>query len=147
MTRLAVLSDIHGNLPALKAVIAEIEQEGLDAVVVSGDVVNWGPFSREVLERITTLGWACIRGNNEYYLLDYGTVYNPPQALRDFVIARDAVSRFPMSSTRAHRSHLDHAIPFSHGGPTPVRTSAPSPATRTARNTKPAGSSNCTTTA
>ena len=77
MTRLAILSDIHGNLPALEAVKAEIERERPDAVVVAGDVVNWGPFSREVLERIAALGWACIRGNNEYYLLDYGTPRAP----------------------------------------------------------------------
>lgn len=77
MTRLAVLADIHGNLPALEAVIPEIERERPDAVIVAGDVINWGPFSREVLERITPLGWTCIRGNNEYYLLDYDTPRSP----------------------------------------------------------------------
>ena len=115
-----------------------------------GELVGFGPVTAELaMEWAADAAWRrWTRDPVSGYLLDYGTVYNPPQALRDFVIARDAVSRFPMSSTRAHRSHLDHAIPFSHGGPTPVRTSAPSPAaTRTARNTKPAGSSNCTTTA
>ena len=42
MTRLAVLSDIHGNLPALEAVMADMVAFRPDAVVVAGDVVNWG---------------------------------------------------------------------------------------------------------
>ena len=53
MTRLAVLADIHGNLPALKAVIDDMAQFEVDHVVVAGDSVNWGPFSCEVLELAT----------------------------------------------------------------------------------------------
>ena len=77
MTRLAVLADIHGNLPALEAVIKDIEQYTVDQVIVAGDLVNLGPFSQPVLERITALGWVVIRGNHEYYLLDYGTARCP----------------------------------------------------------------------
>lgn len=73
MTQLAVLADIHGNLPALDAVIADMQQFAVDHVIVAGDSIHWGPFSAQVLDRITTLGWAVIRGNAEFYLLDYGT--------------------------------------------------------------------------
>lgn len=73
MTRLAVLSDIHGNLPALEAVIADLAGRDVDQVVVAGDVINWGPFSAEVLARVTSAGWPVVRGNHEFYLLDYGT--------------------------------------------------------------------------
>lgn len=77
MTRIAVLADIHGNLPALEAVLDDLAQQAVDQVVVAGDVINWGPFSAQVVERILAAGWAVIRGNHEYYLLDYGTPRAP----------------------------------------------------------------------
>jgi predicted phosphodiesterase len=77
MTRLAVLADIHGNLPALEVVMADMQAYHVDHVVVAGDVVNWGPFSAQVMERVTGEGWAVIRGNNEFYLLDYNTPRQP----------------------------------------------------------------------
>lgn len=77
MTRLAVLADIHGNLPALQAVIVDMQQFAIDHVVVAGDVVNWGPFSAAVMEIVTREGWTVIRGNNEFYLLDYRTPRQP----------------------------------------------------------------------
>jgi putative phosphoesterase len=64
--RVAVLADIHGNLPALRAVLAEVDDEELDAIVVAGDVVG-GPYPREALEllagRPEELLW--IGGNSE----------------------------------------------------------------------------------
>ena len=73
MTRLAVLADIHGNLPALEATIDDLARYDINHVVVAGDSINWGPFSREVLEIIAARGWSVIRGNNELYVLDYST--------------------------------------------------------------------------
>ncbi|MCY4146011.1 MAG: metallophosphoesterase family protein [Chloroflexi bacterium] len=77
MTRLALLADIHGNLPALEAVIADMQRFAVQQVVVAGDTVNWGPFSRETLEVVTQRRWAVVRGNNELYALDFGTVRAP----------------------------------------------------------------------
>jgi predicted phosphodiesterase len=77
MTRLAILADIHANLPALEAVIADMQPFQVDQVIVAGDMINWGPFSVEVAERVTRLGWAVMRGNHEYYLLDYDTPRAP----------------------------------------------------------------------
>lgn len=77
MTRVAVLGDIHGNLPALEAVIANMQAFQPDVVVANGDLINWGPFSRQVLQRVAEEGWAVIRGNHELYLLDYGTPRAP----------------------------------------------------------------------
>ena len=58
MTRLAVLADIHGNLPALQAVIDDMNQFDVDHVVVAGDSVNWGTlFARSTGARLPpTLG-------------------------------------------------------------------------------------------
>lgn len=78
MTRLAILADIHGNLPALHAVMEDMAQFQPDHVVVAGDMINWGPFSAQVMEIIQREGWSVIRGNNEFYLLDYNTPRQPP---------------------------------------------------------------------
>lgn len=48
MTKLAILADIHGNLPALEAVADDLARHGVDRVVVAGDLINWGPFSAAV---------------------------------------------------------------------------------------------------
>lgn len=63
MTRVAAIYDIHGNLPALDAVLADIERQKVDLIVVGGDIA-WGPFPRETVERLRELeGATCIRGN------------------------------------------------------------------------------------
>ena len=77
MTRLALLADIHGNLPALKAVLGDMQRYAVHQAVVAGDTVNWGPFSRETLEIVTQRRWAVVRGNNEFYALDYDTIRAP----------------------------------------------------------------------
>lgn len=71
MTRFAVLSDIHGNLPALEAVMADLQQVAPDRVIVNGDIVNRGPQSKECLQAIRAAGWPVIFGNHEEYVLKY----------------------------------------------------------------------------
>src|SRR5688500_18533196 len=58
MTRLAILADIHANLPALEAVRRDLDNERVDRVVVAGDSINWGPSSAEVVDIIQREGWA-----------------------------------------------------------------------------------------
>jgi predicted phosphodiesterase len=68
--RVAVVSDIHGNLPALDAVLAEVAREGVDAVVCCGDVLG-APFSSEVVDRLTSLpGTLVVRGNADRMVLE-----------------------------------------------------------------------------
>ena len=70
MTRVAALYDVHGNLHALEAVLAEIEREGADLVVVGGDMVS-GPMPSETLERLRSLGDRArfLRGNADRHVL------------------------------------------------------------------------------
>jgi putative phosphoesterase len=61
--RVAALYDVHANLPALKAVLAEVEQERVDAVLFGGDL-TWGPEPAEALPRIRSVeGARFVRGN------------------------------------------------------------------------------------
>src|SRR5262249_6542191 len=64
----AVIADLHGNLPALDAVLADLEQVQPDRVVVGGDFVNRGPQSRAVLERIAPFEFRAISGNHDTWL-------------------------------------------------------------------------------
>ena len=78
--RVAALNDIHGNLPALEAVLADLEREGVDVVVCGGDVVG-GPFPAEVLDRLGELSDVrFLRGNADRMVLDgvdeYGQDWN-----------------------------------------------------------------------
>jgi putative phosphoesterase len=61
--RVAAVSDVHGNLPALEAVLSDIERERVDAVVSCGDVA--GPFGEECVERLSALRdrLHLVRGN------------------------------------------------------------------------------------
>ena len=68
--RVAALFDIHGNLPALEAVLGEVRQSGADLVVVGGDVLP-GPWPRETLERLLHLEIPVrfVHGNGELAVL------------------------------------------------------------------------------
>jgi putative phosphoesterase len=67
--RIGLVSDIHGNLLALDAVLAELEREELDWVVCLGDVVA-GPRANDALGRIRALGCPVIMGNWDAWSVD-----------------------------------------------------------------------------
>jgi predicted phosphodiesterase len=71
MRTLAVLSDIHGNLPALEAVMLDMNSLAVGEVIVAGDSIL-GPHSEEVIDYIIDHNWLVIKGNYEINLLDKG---------------------------------------------------------------------------
>lgn len=67
--RIAVISDVHGNLGALDAVLADIERRGVDLAVNLGDLLS-GPLRPcETADRLIALGWPTIAGNHERQVL------------------------------------------------------------------------------
>lgn len=69
MTRIALLADIHGNLPALEAVMADVKRRNIRRVVNLGDCLSGPLWPRETAERLMTENWPTIAGNHERQLL------------------------------------------------------------------------------
>ncbi len=63
--RYAVLSDIHGNMPALEEVLAECRLLGVDAYLCNGDVVGYGAQPNECCDMLRDLGALTVRGNHD----------------------------------------------------------------------------------
>ncbi|MDE1187255.1 MAG: metallophosphoesterase family protein [Pantoea sp.] len=66
--KLAVISDIHGNLAALEAVLTDIQSQKVDHILNLGDIVSGGLFPAETAERLMPLHFPTIRGNHERQL-------------------------------------------------------------------------------
>jgi putative phosphoesterase len=63
--KIAILADIHGNLQALQAILADLEKESPDVVVVNGDLVNRGPSNSQVMELLWDKGYVITLGNHD----------------------------------------------------------------------------------
>lgn len=68
--QLAVISDPHGDLVALRAVVADLESRGLDEVLVAGDLAQGGPQPAAVLDMLFDTGWPMVRGNSDDFLVN-----------------------------------------------------------------------------
>lgn len=76
--RIAILADIHGNLPALAAVHADLQRQAPDAVYLAGDQINRCPWNNEVIDLMRDEGWPAIAGNHEWVVARLGTPENRP---------------------------------------------------------------------
>jgi predicted phosphodiesterase len=69
LKRVAVLSDVHGNAPALAAVLAEVERAEADLIIFGGDL-TWGPLPDETFELVRGLSARFVRGNADRAVLE-----------------------------------------------------------------------------
>jgi len=70
VARFAFISDIHGNLPALEAVMDYIDNLRVDGTLCLGDVVGYGPNPAECLERVQEIASFCVLGNHDKAVFD-----------------------------------------------------------------------------
>lgn len=66
---IAVISDIHSNVAALKAVLADIDRRGTERVVCLGDVLGYGPEPRECLDLVMSRSHVTLMGNHDFAVL------------------------------------------------------------------------------
>jgi len=73
MERIAVISDIHGNMPALEAVLNDIGKRNIERIACLGDLAGKGPSSAEAVDIIKESCEVVIKGNWDYYLTEQGS--------------------------------------------------------------------------
>jgi predicted phosphodiesterase len=105
--RYAVLADIHANLHALDAVLAAVQAEGVDGYLVAGDLVGYGAFPNECVERIAGLDAACVAGNHDLIVLgELGDERCIPLAKTSLAWTRDVLS----GDARAYLAALPRSL-------------------------------------
>ncbi len=62
MSRIAILSDVHGNLEALTQVLRDLDTLGYDTAVCLGDIIGYGPQPQECCDLLRETGNACCHG-------------------------------------------------------------------------------------
>jgi putative phosphoesterase len=111
-SQVAVITDIHANLPALEAALARIEELGIRRVYCGGDLVGYGPHPNEVCALIRERGIPTIYGNYDYAigrdLEDCGCAY-PTQRERD--LGQRSVD-WTLAHTEQHAKDYMRDLPF-----------------------------------
>jgi predicted phosphodiesterase len=110
--KIAIISDIHGNLPALQKVMEDLNDWQPDHVIVAGDIVNRGPTPLECLEIVQekeeTADWRIVKGNHEDYVLVH-TKPDAPRSGHEFEFLRSTYWTY--QQLNGHIPYLE-AMPF-----------------------------------
>jgi predicted phosphodiesterase len=126
---LALIYDVHGNLPGLEAVLADAAAQGADSYVIGGDVALFGPWPEDTVGRLRELEHATwIRGNGERWTADPQSAPEPVrgataaarEALGDALVAE--LAALPESAAIGDATRAWHGSPVSD-----VRSFTPEP--------------------
>jgi len=113
--RIAFVSDIHGNLPALEAVVADIQRRGADTIVNLGDSVSGPLLPRETAQYLIDAAWPTLAGNHERQLLTQAPAH---QGASDAYAYRQLVeSDFAWLRGQPGTSQLTPEVFVCHGTP------------------------------
>ncbi|MGH7902749.1 MAG: metallophosphoesterase family protein [Candidatus Dormibacteraceae bacterium] len=96
--KVAIVADVHGNLPALEAVVADLGVERPHLVVHGGDLVLNGPRPAEVLDLVRELGWPGVLGNTDEVL--WQIPERLPERLRAFFVRAAEATRGMLGEDR-----------------------------------------------
>jgi predicted phosphodiesterase len=126
---IAVLSDVHGNTEALRAVLGDLDRLGVREVVVAGDMVGFGPEPDVVVDLLRERGARMIRGNHEQdYVARWDRPDAPPEWRRDrryrgFALTMERLGRERRAFLAGlpDRLLLDEATLVVHGSPRQAR--------------------------
>ncbi|CAN7435569.1 metallophosphoesterase family protein [Acidovorax sp. LjRoot117] len=113
--RIALVSDIHGNLAALEAVAADIRQRGADRVVNLGDNLSGPLLPRETAQWLMASGWLSLAGNHERQVLHLQPGRGGPSD--QYAHAQLTEAEFAWMRTLQHRVRLTDDVLLCHGSP------------------------------
>jgi predicted phosphodiesterase len=97
--RTAILSDIHGNAIALRAVLEELDADGIERAVCLGDVCQGGPEPNACVDLLGERGWPTVLGNADAFVLDPSTAESGSETVseRQLQVRRWAYDRLGSS--------------------------------------------------
>jgi predicted phosphodiesterase len=111
--RIAVLADIHGNLPAFEAALDHVATQRVDQIVIAGDVVVGSPDSAACWRLATSLGCPIVRGNHERYVAHYGG----PAARSEWATERYAPVRWAAAQFAEDERRAIERLPLAANSP------------------------------
>jgi predicted phosphodiesterase len=127
--RVAVVSDIHGNLTALEAVLSDLRETSPDLILHAGDLADAGSSPAEVMDRIRELGWPGVTGNTDEMLFrpesleEFASQSSVPASIWEAVREMAAATRLELGKERLAwlrelpRSRFEGPIALVHASP------------------------------
>jgi predicted phosphodiesterase len=107
----AVFSDVHGNLPGLEAILADVAGRGVADVLCLGDLVGYGPFPNEVAALVRARGIPSLMGNYDqgigFATGDCGCVYKTDEQRAEGAVSLTWTEAATTAETRAYLRGLD----------------------------------------
>ncbi len=98
---IALISDVHSNLPALEAVLATVDEAGAEAIIHAGDVVGYNSHPNEVIQVLCSRGINSIRGNHDRAVVSGDTSWFNPYAARAVEWTREELTQKSMEYLRS----------------------------------------------
>ena len=123
MSRIAFISDIHGNMHALRAVLSEIDESDVEEIVCLGDVVGYGPEPGACLELVHERCATVIRGNHEDAVLApiHARSFNPyARTALEWTCERLSQHQFDLVQRTPTWASLGQGISCVHDSPVPI---------------------------
>lgn len=113
--RLAIVTDIHGNLAALEAVVADIRRRGVDQIVNLGDSLSGPLMPLETAQFLMTEGWTSLAGNHERQILTHSAEIRGPSD--EYAHSQLTAKEFSWLASLAPSVRLTPEISLCHGTP------------------------------
>ena len=82
--KIAVISDIHGNIDALSTLLEDVDSEKVDTIICLGDLVGYGPYPNQVISMVRNRHIICIKGNYDSSVADNKYSYIRETSLNSF---------------------------------------------------------------
>ncbi len=109
MNRIAIFSDVHGNLPALQTVLKDITSKAVDQVYCLGDLVDFAPWNNEVIATIRDLRIPCLMGNHdERIAYNYDVIPLSKHSAEETTARIAAIHHTKQTIQDVHKTYLAH---------------------------------------